>query len=255
MGDLDKDGIWDELFFQVDIEANSTKTIYIYLGENIRGWNKHFTHANIGSYCPHQMPFWESENVGWKIWFANCCDVYAKRKPVLMSNHLYMDNLDGYGVSVLNHDRVSFLHNLSDVQHEHSLGYHYVRFENGTWKHTRITDSNHHWNSGHLVKSADGVLHAYVISGEGYFDSDGYMDRYGGGNIEEWTSTNRGNTWEMARDLTPDKTVYPGWKYNNIQPVKKPDGTLVDGMLLFYGWKDKDAPQARAFLLHSDGDN
>jgi hypothetical protein len=104
MDDLDKDGIWDELFFQVDIEASAQKTIFIYLGENTRGWNKHFTHANIGSYCRHQMPFWESENVGWKIWFANCCDVFAKRKPVLMSNHLYMENYDGYGVSVINKD-------------------------------------------------------------------------------------------------------------------------------------------------------
>jgi hypothetical protein len=104
MDDLDKDGIWDELFFQTDIKANSQKTIYIYIGENIRGWNKHFTHANIGSYCRHQMPFWESENVGWKIWFANCCDVYAKRKPGLMSNQLYMENYDGYSVSAINSD-------------------------------------------------------------------------------------------------------------------------------------------------------
>ena len=104
MDDLDKDGIWDELFFQTDIKANTSKTIYIYLGENIRGWNKHYTHANIGSYARHLMPFWESENVGWKIWFANSVDVYAKRKPVLMSNHLYMENLDGYGVSAINRD-------------------------------------------------------------------------------------------------------------------------------------------------------
>ncbi len=104
MDDLDKDGIWDELFFQTDIKANSEKTIYVYLGENIRGWNKHYTHANIGSYARHLMPFWESENVGWKIWFANALDVYAKRKPVLMSNHLYMENLDGYGVSAINND-------------------------------------------------------------------------------------------------------------------------------------------------------
>jgi len=104
MDDLDKDGIWDELFFQTDIKANSEKTIYIYLGENIRGWNKHYTHANIGSYARHLMPFWESENIGWKIWFANALDVYAKRKPVLMSNHLYMENLDGYGVSAIDRD-------------------------------------------------------------------------------------------------------------------------------------------------------
>lgn len=104
LDDLNKDGIWDELFFQVDIPANSEKRIFIYLGENIRGWNKHYTHANIGSYCRHQMPFWESENIGWKIWFANSIDVYAKRKPVLMSNQLYMENYDGYAVSAHNHD-------------------------------------------------------------------------------------------------------------------------------------------------------
>lgn len=104
LDDLDKDGIWDELFFQTDIEANSSKTIYIYIGENTRGWNRHATHANIGSYCRHLMPFWESEHVGWKIWFANSVDVYAKRNPVLMANHLYMENYDGYGVSAYNHD-------------------------------------------------------------------------------------------------------------------------------------------------------
>ncbi|NNE45255.1 MAG: DUF4861 family protein, partial [Rhodothermales bacterium] len=104
MDDLDKDGIWDELFFQTDIEANSEKTIYIYLGQNIRGWNEHYTHANIGSYARHLMPFWESENVGWKIWFANAVDVYAKRRPMLMSHRLYMENLDGYGVSAIDRD-------------------------------------------------------------------------------------------------------------------------------------------------------
>ena len=104
LDDIDKDGIWDELFFQTDLKPGEEKKIYIYLGENIQGWNKHATHANIGSYCRHQMPFWESENVGWKIWFANCVDVYAKRKPLLISQHLYMDNLDGYGVSVINRD-------------------------------------------------------------------------------------------------------------------------------------------------------
>ena len=146
-------------------------------------------------------------------------------------------------------DRVSFLHNLSDIQHEESLGYHYVRFDNGVWKHTRITDSNHHWNSGHLARGRDGTLHAYVITGQGYFDSDGYMDRYGGGSVEEWTSADQGHTWKRRRDLTPDRTAYPGWKYNNIQPVKRPDNTVVEGMLLFYGWKDKNAPEARAFLV------
>ncbi len=104
LDDLDKDGIWDELFFQTDLKPKEEKLIYIYLGENIQGWNKHATHANVGSYCRHQMPFWESENVGWKIWFANCVDVFAKRKPQLIAQHLYMENLDGYGVAEINQE-------------------------------------------------------------------------------------------------------------------------------------------------------
>jgi hypothetical protein len=104
LDDLDKDGIWDELFFQVNLKPKEKRTLYIYIGENIRGWNPHRTHANIASYCRHQMPFWESENVGWKIWFANSVDVFAKRKPMLMSDHLYMENLDGYGVVYENPD-------------------------------------------------------------------------------------------------------------------------------------------------------
>ena len=76
------------------------------------------------------------------------------------------------------------------------------------------------------------------------------MDKHGGGRIEEWISSDRGNTWQKKRDLTPDKSKYPGWKFNNIQPVTKSDGSVVDGMLLFYGWKDKYAPEAKAFLLH-----
>lgn len=104
LDDLDKDGIWDELFFQTSLKAGEKRTFYIYMGENSRGWNKHRTHANVGSYCRHLMPFWENEYVGWKIWFANSCDVFAKRKPLLMSHRLYMDNLDGYGVMYENDD-------------------------------------------------------------------------------------------------------------------------------------------------------
>lgn len=99
LDDLDKDGVWDELFFQIDLKAHETKTVYAYIGFNQRGWNPHGTHAAIGSYARHQIPFWESENVGWKLWFPTDIDVYGKREPVLMSQRLYMENLDGYAVS------------------------------------------------------------------------------------------------------------------------------------------------------------
>lgn len=101
MDDLDKDGIWDELFFQIDLQPHETKTVYAYIGFNQRGWNPHGTHAAIGSYARHQIPFWESENVGWKLWFPTDVDVYGKRQPLLMSNRLYMENLDGYAVSYI----------------------------------------------------------------------------------------------------------------------------------------------------------
>jgi hypothetical protein len=145
----------------------------------------------------------------------------------------------------------AFLHVLSeDTPAEHR--YYYVRRSGGKWKQTPITHSNHQWNSCHLARDDDGTLHAYLIVGEGYLDTDGYMDRYGGGAVEQWTSADDGNTWKKQRDLTPDRSKYPGWKYNNIQPVTRPDGSIVDDMLLFYGWKHEDAPEARAFLLHWD---
>jgi hypothetical protein len=99
LDDLNADGLWDELFLQVDLKARETKTLHIYLGFQQRGWNPHRTHAGVGSYMRHTVPFWESEAVGWKLWFPTDADVYGKREPLLMSPRLYMENLDGYAVS------------------------------------------------------------------------------------------------------------------------------------------------------------
>jgi hypothetical protein len=101
MDDLDKDGIWDELFFITDLKARETRRIDLYLGTNHRGWHPHETHAGIGSYMRHVVPFWESKHIGWKLWFPTSVDVYAKREPMLMAHRLYMENLDGYGVAVI----------------------------------------------------------------------------------------------------------------------------------------------------------
>ena len=117
---------------------------------------------------------------------------------------------------------------------------------------TPICHSNHQWNSSYLARDKKGILHAYVIVGKGYLEG-GYMNRHGGGRIEEWISQDKGNSWKKSRDLMADQKDYVGWRYNNIQPVVRPDGSIVDGILLFYGWKDEDAPEARAFLLHEEG--
>lgn len=99
LDDLDKDGVWDELFFQADLGPRETKTYYLYVGFQQRGWNPHRSNAAIGSYMRHMVPFWESAHVGWKLWFPTDADVYAKRKGVLMSNRLLGENWDGYAVS------------------------------------------------------------------------------------------------------------------------------------------------------------
>ncbi len=145
----------------------------------------------------------------------------------------------------------AFLHVLSeDTLRDHQ--YYYVRRADGKWKQTPVARSNHQWNSCHLARDDDGTLHAYLIVGDGYLDTGGYMDRYGGGAVEEWVSADKGNTWTKQRDLTPEESRYSGWKYNNIGPVTKPDGSFADGMLMFYGWKDKESPEAKAFLVHED---
>ncbi len=115
LDDLDKDGVWDELFFQTDIEARSKKTIYIYLGFSQRGWNEHGSHATIGSYCRHIIPWWESGNIGWKLWYPTTVDMYGKRKPLLMSWEMCINNLCGYnGVPVVNHDYGSDIMRVAD---------------------------------------------------------------------------------------------------------------------------------------------
>ncbi|MDB4694953.1 BNR repeat-containing protein [bacterium] len=140
-----------------------------------------------------------------------------------------------------------FLHVLSgQTLKEHH--YHFVRKVGESWRTTLVTNSSHQWNSGHLWCGDDGVLHALLVVGNKYIEG-GYMDRHGGGVIEEWTSKDNGETWQKYRQVSPSGQQYQGWKFNNVQPVVNADGSLIEGMLLFYGWKDQEKPEARAFLL------
>ncbi len=108
-------------------------------------------------------------------------------------------------------------------------------------------------------RDREGIYHASLITtGETYIDTElvegratgGYMDKHGGGRIQEWISADKGSTWQLKRDLTPDSTLYPDWSFNNVQPVTNAYGRVVEGMLMFYGWKDPEAPAAKAFLFH-----
>ena len=145
--DLDRDGVWDELFFVADLKAGERKRFYIYRGFQQRGWNPHRTHAAIGSYMRHTVPFWESEHVGWKLWFPTDIDIYAKRKAMLMSNRLYMGNLDGYGVAAENPDYGADIQSVDDSFGGGGIGV----FEGEALNRPRFTptaDLEHRFNAG-----------------------------------------------------------------------------------------------------------
>jgi hypothetical protein len=147
----------------------------------------------------------------------------------------------------------AFLHVLTEDVLE-KLNYYYVRRVNDHWEHTIIAPACQKWNSSHLMMDHQGVLHAYLLMDDGYFESEGkgVMNSHGGGTrIEEWISTDDGSTWELGNTLFIAEGEYEGWRFNNVQPVKSKDGKIKEGIWLFYGWKEKegDAPQAKAFLL------
>ena len=96
MDDIDKDGIWDEIFFMTDLKARENKTMYLYVEEAERGLYTHKTHAGIGYYGRHMVPFWEAEFVGWKLWFPTSVDLHGKREPMLTAYPEYQRNLSGY---------------------------------------------------------------------------------------------------------------------------------------------------------------
>jgi len=149
------------------------------------------------------------------------------------------------------YDHPAFLHVLTEEVVE-ELNYYYVRRVDHHWEQTLIAPACHKWNSSHLAIDDQGVLHAYLLMDDAYFESKGkgLMNSHGGGSaIEEWISTDDGNTWTKKSRLISAEGDYEGWRFNNVQAVKTKEGLIREGILLFYGWKDNEAPRARAFLL------
>ena len=100
LDDLDKDGLWDELYCACDIKANETKTLYVYVQPPqqrwLRGLYRHETHAEIGNYERNIIPWWESEVIGWKIATNTDVDMYGKRERSIISPMECIENWAGY---------------------------------------------------------------------------------------------------------------------------------------------------------------
>lgn len=94
--DVNKDGVWDEIFFLTDLEPNETRRFYLYIGPYERGLYEHRTHAAIGNYGRMTVPFWESEVMGWKLWYPHDVDLHGKIEPMLTAYPEYTTNRSGY---------------------------------------------------------------------------------------------------------------------------------------------------------------
>ena len=86
--DLDGDGKYDELAFQIDLRPRQTRIVTIAYGDQaailrIRGHYPKRTDARFAT--RYEGPGWESEETAWRIYFdkRNAIDLYGKRRPGL----------------------------------------------------------------------------------------------------------------------------------------------------------------------------
>ncbi len=86
--DLDGDGKWDELAFQIDLKPRQTRIVTVAYGDaatiqRIRAQYPKLTDARFAVH--YEGPGWESEETAWRIYFdkRNAIDLYGKRRPGL----------------------------------------------------------------------------------------------------------------------------------------------------------------------------
>ncbi len=149
----------------------------------------------------------------------------------------------GPSIAIDVQDQPHFLVPISEAS-PHSGYFYYVRFVDGDWEHTRITETLHPFNSGHLVVRDNGDVRAFMITGkneeippkEKRFEQTN-MDFYGyGRDVELWESKNNGNSWGLIRKLSPpDKK-----KFQSVKFVSDAMTSRREDMVLFYGWDEVD---------------
>ena len=86
--DLDGDGRYDEIAFQIDLKPHQTRIVTIAWGEpaaiqRLRSEYPKRTYARFATH--YEGPGWESEHTAWRIYFdkRNAIDLWGKRRPGL----------------------------------------------------------------------------------------------------------------------------------------------------------------------------
>ncbi|HTS62482.1 MAG TPA: DUF4861 family protein [Candidatus Acidoferrales bacterium] len=86
--DLDGDGKWDELAFQIDLKPRQTRTVTLAWGDapTIQRLRSVYPKRTDAKFAVHyEGPGWESEETAWRIYFdkRNAIDLFGKRRPGL----------------------------------------------------------------------------------------------------------------------------------------------------------------------------
>jgi rhamnogalacturonyl hydrolase YesR len=86
--DLDGDGKYGELAFQIDLKPQQTRIVTIAWGEPaaIQRLRSEYPRRTYARFAPHyEGPGWESEHTAWRLYFdkRNAIDLFGKRRPGL----------------------------------------------------------------------------------------------------------------------------------------------------------------------------
>jgi Domain of unknown function (DUF4861) len=86
--DLDGDGKWDELAFQIDLKPRQTRIVTLAYGDaaTMQRLRSQYPKRTDARFAVHyEGPGWESEETAWRIYFdkRNAIDLYGKRRPGL----------------------------------------------------------------------------------------------------------------------------------------------------------------------------
>ena len=162
----------------------------------------------------------------------------------------------------------AFLHVITEETID-NLSYYFIKFHDGEWIKSKIRSSNHQWNNGGIIIKKN-KYYSYLIVGDSvtrtkYDDgfnllkknlknwtkinefNGNYLDKHGGGDIEEWVSVN-GIDWKFSKKISPHSKD-KNWKYNNIQFVNDSDGNQLENYILYYGW-ETNKPKNTSVFFH-----